>query len=137
MFIVRSDRDARQLSIGMQIPRRCEIRIYAHNFCESSSQRKREEPNSGIEIERKRATRICRHGLQQILDQEAVHLKEGKMADAVFMAARVVEQETRPCQFKPILLLIQQKQTLDPRQRFPKNRRQLRRWLREFLERHV
>ena len=55
------------------------------------SQRKREEPNSRIEIERNRAMRICRHGLQQILNQEAVHLKEGKMADAVFMAARVME----------------------------------------------
>src|SRR5258708_9278368 len=80
---------------------------------------------------------ICRDGLQEIFDQEAIHLKKRKMADAEFVSARFVRQVSRPRQFKPVLLLVQQQQTLDLRQRFSKRGCQLRGWLGKFLERNV
>ena len=50
--------------------------------------------------------RIGCHGLQQVVDQEAVHLKERKMADPVFESAGFMRQIARPRQFKAIFLLV-------------------------------
>ena len=100
-------------------------------------QRQSEEPNSRVQIQCQRAMRICRDSLQQIIDQEAIHLKKRKMADAEFVSARFVRQVPRPCQFKPVLLLVQQQQTFDPGQCFSKRGCQLRGWHGKFLERNV
>ncbi len=90
----------------MEIPRRGKIRIHAHHFLKRLCERQREESNTRIQIQRQRATRVRRHGLQQILDQEAVHLKERKMADPKFVSAGFVRQKPRSRQFKMVFPLV-------------------------------
>ena len=106
MFIVRDNRDARHLRISVKVPRSSKIGIHAHHFSECLRQRQREEPHARIQIQRQLAMRIGCHGLQQILDQKSVHLKERKMADPVFESAGFMRQIARPRQFKAIFLLV-------------------------------
>src|ERR1700730_11036440 len=90
MLVVRYDCDASSFRISIKIPRGGKIGIHAHNSLKFLCKWKCEEPDSRIQIQRQRAMRIRRHGLQQILDQEAVYLKERKMADPVFVSPRFV-----------------------------------------------
>jgi len=78
MFIVRDDCDARDLCVGVEIPRRGEIRIHTHDSLERLASGNVKNPTPELQIQSQRATRIGRHGFQQILDQETVYLKKRK-----------------------------------------------------------
>src|ERR1700674_3487787 len=125
MFIMRRDGDAGGFRIGVEIPRGRKICVHSYNSLKWLCERQCEEPHSGVQVQRKLSARIGRHGLQQILNQEEIHLEKRKMADAVFVPARLVVQISRPRQFKAIFLLVQQQQTLKLWQRALKSSRQL------------
>src|SRR5207245_9456752 len=79
MFIVLDNRDARHLSISVKVPCSSKTGIHAYHFSQCLRQWQREEPDAQIQIQRQFAKRIGCHGLQQILDQKSVHLKERKI----------------------------------------------------------
>ena len=122
MFVVRYNSNLCEFGIREQISCRCKIGIHAHRFGKSLCQREREESDSGVQIQRHVAARVCHNRLQQVLNQEAIYLKKGKMADAILIPARFLHQMAGAAQLKFVLLLIQEQQAFHLRQGVAKNR---------------
>src|SRR5581483_10596224 len=106
------------LRVAAQIPGGCQIRVHADYFAKTPGERKGEESDARIEIERHIALCAGDYRFQQIRDEEAVHLETGEMADAVRKSAGLVNEVARPGQFKTIVLFIEQKQAFQFGNRF-------------------
>src|SRR5205085_5210049 len=109
---MRSDRNAREFCIRLEISRGGEIGIDADDFPERLRQRQSEEPDSCVQVESGLAIGVRHHGFEQILNQKAIHLKERQMADTILIPTGLLHQVSRPAQFKLVFLLIQQQQAL-------------------------
>src|SRR5882672_3806246 len=112
MEIVRSNAKAGRFGVGAQVANRGKVCVHGSNSFERFCQRQGEETHPGIEIERKRAFLAGHHRLQEIFDQEAVHLKKRKVVDVESKAACLVNKKARAGKFELIFLLVEQQQAI-------------------------
>src|SRR5579859_9109 len=117
MEVVRSHGESRCFRVGVQIANGGQICVDADNAFERFGQWKREEANSRVEIKRKSSLFSGNDSLQQIVDQEAIHLEKRQVAHAKIEAARFVRQIPRAGKLEAIFFLVQKEKALELRQR--------------------
>src|SRR5262249_9363081 len=137
VFVERSHLYASLLRVRKKVSRRGKVRIHGDYPLESLRQRQRKESNARVQIQRHGARSAAHDRLQQLFQQEPVHLEEREMTHPIAESPGLMEQVSRPAQIELVGLLVQQQKTVELRHRLAKGRRQLRRWLRELLKRDV
>src|SRR6516164_887959 len=137
VLVIRDDRDTRRFRVRSQVAGGRKICVHAHNSRKSLRERQCEKPHPGIKIKCIKTLRSLKNGLQQILDQESVHLKKRKMVHAKREAARLVNQVSWSGEFKAVLALVQQEQTIELRKRVLEIGNQVLGWLGKTLKRHI
>ena len=99
---VRTSIDPPDADIRFKVARRCRIGFHGHHALESPRKRNREKSHAREEIESQASAFLAfGHFPRKLVDEKPIHLKKGKVSDAIFrtraLRIRGIRGRTAPC----------------------------------------